>query len=115
VRRRGTAPRRVEITGELTIHTAAEQQAALLAALEAASAANAPALVVNLGGVTELDTAGLQVLLLAQREAAGLGRRFELAAVSQAVTDVLAIVHLDHRLAVGGPQSRGDRSEESVK
>jgi len=39
------------------------------------------------------------LLLLARREAARGGARLTLAAMSQAVADVLAIAHLDNRLA----------------
>lgn len=91
------------LTGELTIHTAVERKAVLLEALEAAQTTGASALELDLSGVAELDTAGLQLLLMVQREAAAVGCRLRLAAMSQAVTDVLAIAHLnadlDERLA----------------
>ncbi len=115
MRRRGPAPRRTVISGELTIHTAAEHKASLVAAVESAASGTCPGVDVDLSSVTELDTAGLQVLLMAQREAAHLGKTLRITAVSQAVTDVLAIVHLDRRLAVSGPVSVKNHSEESVK
>jgi anti-anti-sigma factor len=97
---------RVVLTGELTIQTAGERRATLVEALDAAERSAATALELDLAGVNELDTAGLQLLLGAQREAAHLGRPLRLSAMSQAVTDVLAIAHLsaalDDRLALVG-------------
>lgn len=82
-----------EIVGELTIHTAAERKAALTALLESGARLD-----IVLSQVTELDTAGLQLLLLAKREAAQLGKTLRFGAPSQAVTDVLAIARLSGEL-----------------
>jgi anti-anti-sigma factor len=91
--------RTVEIEGELTIHTAAEHRGALLAVIEAEGM-----LALDLSAVTELDTAGLQLLLLAQREADHLGGRLQITGASRSVLDVLAIAHLDSTLGhLGGP------------
>ncbi|HEY6794013.1 MAG TPA: STAS domain-containing protein [Kineosporiaceae bacterium] len=93
-------PRRriLELEGELTIHTAAEHRGRLLGAIEGDAE-----LALDLTAVTELDTAGLQLLLLAQREAEHVGGRFTLAGASRSVTDVLAIAHLDSTLGhLGG-------------
>jgi anti-sigma B factor antagonist len=73
----------VRIDGELTIYRAAELKADVLAA---------PAL--DLGGVTEIDTAGIQLLLLAQREARAAGRGWRIADASPAVDDALALLGL---------------------
>ena len=81
--------RTLVIDGELTIHTAAERKAALVASLEAGDDLD-----LELSGVTELDTAGLQLLLMAHREAAAVGHRLRLVDPSRAVLDVLAIAHL---------------------
>jgi anti-anti-sigma factor len=77
------------VEGELTIHTAGERKAALVALLEAGHDLD-----IVLSGVTELDTAGLQLLLMAHREAMAAGRRVRLVDPSRAVLDVLAIAHL---------------------
>ena len=77
------------LEGELTIHTAGERRAELLALVE-----RGDRLTVDLSAVTELDTAGRQLLPLARREAAGDGKTFEISAASKAVTEALAIVHL---------------------
>jgi anti-sigma B factor antagonist len=87
------------VVGELTIQTAAENKAALLALLESAGEVE-----VVLTDVTELDTAGLQVLMLARREAAHVGKSLRLVCANKVVTDVLEIAHLTTDLeAVVGP------------
>jgi anti-sigma B factor antagonist len=77
------------VVGELTIQTAAERKAELLALLDSADEVE-----VVLADVTELDTAGLQVLLLAKREAAQLGKTLRLVSANRIVMDVLNIAHL---------------------
>jgi anti-anti-sigma factor len=78
------------VEGELTIYRAAELKPALL---EAVRTHDAPAL--DLSAVTEFDSAGLQLLLMARREAAGLGKRVIVAAASPAVRDVFALLGMD--------------------
>ena len=113
-----SAVHRLELTGELTIHTAGERKAVFVEALEAAERAGATGIEVDLAAVSELDTAGLQLLLMAQREAAQLGRSLRLAAMSQAVTDVLAIARLsadlDERLAAVGISAAPPIHEETA-
>ena len=53
---------RVALTGELTIYSAAEVKAGLAEAMAVASEIE-----VDLSGVTEMDTAGLQLMLIAKR------------------------------------------------
>ena len=77
------------LTGDLTIQTATETRTILLAALESADG-----LEIDLSAVTELDTAGLQLLLLAKREAVQLGKTLRFATPSRSVLDVLALAHL---------------------
>jgi anti-sigma B factor antagonist len=90
------------IDGELTIHTAGDRKVELLALLE-----RGDTLTVDLSAVTELDTAGLQLLLLTRREATQLGKTLEITAASNAVTEALAIVHLDARLERLTPTPEG--------
>ncbi len=86
----------VDLDGELTIYTAAEQWSPLMAALEAGHS-----LRVGLAGVTEVDTAGVQILLAVRREADRLGGTAEFHDPSEPVLDALAIVHLDGELHAG--------------
>lgn len=94
------------LEGELTIQTAGDRKAALLALLE-----RGERVAVDLSGVTEMDTAGLQLLLLLRREARLLGRVVDVVGASAAVVDTLAIVHLDASLEPAGTAAarEGDR------
>jgi anti-anti-sigma factor len=84
----------VQVTGELTIHAAAEQKARLVGALE-----QADGLRLDLAQVSELDSAGLQILLLLRREAAAAGKAFSLTGHPQGVLDVLALASRSAQLA----------------
>lgn len=75
------------VEGELTIYRAAELKPALL---DAVRAHDAPAF--DLSAVTEFDSAGLQLLLVARQEAARLGKRVAIAAASPAVRDAFALL-----------------------
>ncbi|MET0492578.1 MAG: STAS domain-containing protein [Actinoplanes sp.] len=81
--------RRVPIEGELTISNAAEHKQRLLSALGGEAG-----LRLDLSAVSELDTAGLQVLLLVQREAERLSLVVEFCDPSPAAAEVLTITHL---------------------
>jgi len=78
------------VDGEMTIYRAAELKPALIDAVRAHAA---PAL--DLSAVTEFDSAGLQLLLAARREAARLGKPFAIAGTSPAVREVFALLGLD--------------------
>lgn len=87
--RAGVSGSQVRIDGEFTIYQAAEGKAALLAALAAHADVE-----VDLGGVAEMDSAGLQVLLLAKREALARGKHLRLvrhSAASLAVIDTYGL------------------------
>ena len=62
------------IEGELTIYRAAELKERLLDALAATDAV----LEIKLAGVKEVDTAGVQLLMLAKREASRSGKQLRL-------------------------------------
>lgn len=85
---------------DLTIAHVAALKPALL---QAVAAGDGP-LVLDLGAVAELDTAGLQLLLLARREAAARGRVLQLRGVAPAVRDLLALSRVEHLL----PDAPGD-------
>jgi anti-anti-sigma factor len=77
------------VEGEMTIYRAAELKPALL---DAVRTQDAPAL--DLAGVTEFDSAGAQLLLVARREAARLGKHLELRSTSPAVRDAFTLLGL---------------------
>ena len=77
------------IEGELTIFTAAEQKSKLLDFL-----ASGDDLEINLANAAEIDTAGLQLLILIKREAAKSGKSLSFAMHSKAVLEVLELANL---------------------
>jgi anti-sigma B factor antagonist len=77
------------IEGELTIFTAAERKTQLLAFLKSADA-----LAINLAGVTDIDTAGLQLLILSKREAAQAGKTLSFVMHSNTVLEILELTKL---------------------
>jgi anti-sigma B factor antagonist len=80
---------KLPIEGELTIYTAAGLKEQLVAALAAAQPIE-----IDLSRVDEIDSAGLQLLILAKREAAQAGRELTLLNHSQAVMDCLDMCNL---------------------
>ena len=74
----------LRLSGELTIYAAAEAKARLGPYLEAA----AEPLELDLSGIEELDTAGIQVLLWLKREARARGAVVPFAHHSPAVLEV---------------------------
>jgi anti-sigma B factor antagonist len=83
----------VDLDGELTIQTVAEEFPRLLAAVEKSTTVR-----VGLAGVTEMDTAGLQLLLAVRRAAERLGGAAEVHDASDPVREALAILQLDDEL-----------------
>lgn len=79
----------LNIQGEMTIYTAAGQKNELLAFIESGSA-----LEINLSQVSELDTAGTQILILAKQEAARAQKNLRFVMPSDAVLDVLELANL---------------------
>ncbi|NTV09266.1 MAG: STAS domain-containing protein [Zoogloea sp.] len=74
---------------ELTIYHAEEARAHLLQALE-----ERPALTLDLSNVSEIDTAGIQLLVMARREAERLKKPMAVVAASQAVREVADFFNL---------------------
>lgn len=79
----------LRIEGEFSIYRAAELKPVILQAIE-----SAPVLEIDLSGVAEFDTAGLQLLLLAKRVAADKGHELRLVRHSAVVVDVLQLLDL---------------------
>ena len=81
--------RRLAMAQDMTIYHALEQKLLLLEAL-----AEGQTLELDLSQVTEMDTAGLQLLLLAKREAGKAGKAVRLTAHSPAVRELIEFTHL---------------------
>ena len=77
---------RLAVEGELNIYTAAEWKKRLLDLVE--QGAN---LELDLGAVQELDTAGLQLLIMAKMEATARNQQLLLSNHSQAVLEVFEL------------------------
>jgi len=84
---------RLQIVGDMTIYTAADLQQQFLDALMTGAE-----LEVDLSQVSELDTAGVQQLLLAAREATRLGKTLRLLAPNAVTREVLELYHLEASL-----------------
>ncbi len=76
------------IEGEMTIYTAAELKNEITPHL------SEPQIEINLSGVSEMDSSGLQLLILAKRETQRDERVLHLTGHSQAVLDVLDICNM---------------------
>jgi anti-sigma B factor antagonist len=82
------------LAGDLTIYNAAELAMNLLGRLTAGTRLD-----LDLEGVTELDTAGLQVLLVARREASTRDLPMRWLRPSAPVVQVIETFHLGHLLS----------------
>lgn len=75
--------------GDMTIYHAAELKPVLLAALE-----ESDKIELDLSAVTELDTSGVQLLMLIKREAVAAGKALKLCGHSAAVLEVFELLGL---------------------
>lgn len=80
---------RMRIDGEMSIYSAAEHKSQLLDHLTDCAEVE-----LDLSGVEEMDSAGLQILLALKREADRLGRGLRLTNHSQAVFEVLELLNM---------------------
>ena len=80
---------RVRIDGEMNIYNAGEIKEGLIKAV-----ADARDIALDLSGVSAIDTAGLQVLLLARREAQRCEKPFRMALASPQVEAVIGLFDL---------------------
>ena len=80
---------RLALLEEMTIYQAQAQKAQLLAALAATEALD-----LDLAAVPEIDTAGLQLLLLLKREALQQGKQLTISGHSPAVRQTLEFCRL---------------------
>lgn len=87
--------RRLEVEGDLTIHTARSQKERLLPALRAPYTV----IEVDLAQVTEIDTAGLQLLLMGCDVTMAMGGALQLVRMSPAVAEVIELLSLQQIFA----------------
>jgi len=80
---------RISLDGELTIYRAADLKVSVLEALR-----KTRVLEIDLSGVTELDTAGLQVLMLGKQTATAEQRELRLLQHSPAVVEIIEMLDL---------------------
>ena len=95
----GSGPGQLVIEGDLTIYRALELKELLLGALRAAGAARAE-LCIDLGRVSEIDSAGVQLLMLVRHLAKSHGQAVRLTAVSPAVRSVAEVLCLEEELGI---------------
>ncbi|MGZ5055020.1 MAG: STAS domain-containing protein [Methylobacter sp.] len=79
----------LSIQDEMTIYTVGEQKQRLFDSLKTAKEMQ-----VDLGGVTEIDSAGVQLLMFLKQESLGRHIKFSLIHHSQAVVGVLELLNL---------------------
>jgi len=80
---------RISLDGEMTIYRAADLKVTILEALR-----KTRVLEIDLSAVTELDTAGLQVLMLAKQTATAEQRTLHLLQHSPAVVEIFEMLDL---------------------
>ena len=77
------------VVGEMTIYRAAELKALLLGAVEEQAGVD-----LDLSQVSEIDTAGVQLLMLAKQAAGRRGRLFQLHSHSPAVLEAFELLNV---------------------
>ncbi|NUU37766.1 lipid asymmetry maintenance protein MlaB [Pseudomonas sp. C2B4] len=96
----------LSLVGELNIYSAATMRQALLQALEPH-----PQWLVDLAGIEDFDTAGVQLLLVLEREAARQNKVVHFVRHSPVVWEVLELLNLVAEL---GDSTSGESAQEEV-
>ncbi len=106
----------LRLEGDMTIYRAAELKPQILQAIH-----QHPSVHVDLSDVTDIDSAGLQLIYLAQREAERLGTQLRVVAYSQVVVGLMSslnLLELLDRIAVPAaealPRMSGEVHDESA-
>lgn len=89
VKNQGDTDTQIAICNEMTIYTALEQRNALSLHLKAEQT-----LQLDLSEVSEIDSAGIQLLIYMKKETNRLNKQFSLVNHSQAVVDVIELFGL---------------------
>lgn len=92
----------IRIEGEMTIYTAAACNTRLLSELVSRAGHEAA---IDLSRVTEIDTAGLQIILMARRLAGARGGAITLIDPSPPVRELLELCGLQGLIGAGGAAS----------
>ena len=95
----GVGPGELAVEGEMTIYRALELKDVLLGALRAAGAARTE-LRIDLGRVSEIDSAGVQLLMLVKHLGQSHGQVVRLTAISPAVRSVAEVLCLEEELGI---------------
>ena len=90
----------VRLEGEMTIYTANEQAECLLGELE-----NCQTLELDLADISDIDSAGVQVLLALHRASDEIGHTLSLVNHSQSVLEVLELLDLQASLGAVATES----------
>ena len=90
------------IDGDMTIYTALACRDLLLQHLQSCSALD-----IDLSGVTEVDSAGVQLLIQARRHGAELGKPVRLLQPSPALQDMIALYRLGAHFDVPASSNGG--------
>jgi len=85
-----TDPCHFAIKGEMTIYTTLDLKGRLLGLFDQCTHIE-----IDLGGVSEIDSAGLQLLVMAKNEAKEQSKTFRISSHSQAVLEILEICNLE--------------------
>lgn len=97
VSRRTTAKQTtIKLSGDITIYQAAEAKGSLLATQTGLDRK----VVLNLEQVEELDTAGVQILMMLQRLVSQQGGEMQTSAISESAEQVLSALHCLERFNV---------------
>ena len=95
---------KLRIVGDMTIYQARELKRSVLSRLE-----QSPRLEIDLSAVTDLDSAGVQILLMAKREACARQGELCIVGQSRAVLDVFELFDLGAHFGDGLAKSSRSR------
>jgi anti-anti-sigma factor len=109
------AGERIRVSGELTMHHAETLVPLLLAAFPDGSSTTVQ---LDLSDVSEIDAAGLQIIMAARREAEQRAMSLSIVAASQAVRDTLELFRQVALLAAPAeskPMRKGRKSKSTAR
>lgn len=90
----------MRIDGEMTIYTALLQKQGILQMIRECIVDARSAIEVDLSQISDFDTAGVQLLIMAHKEAATNGHKLYLGELSKAVAEVLDLYHIRSMFAM---------------